>query len=239
MENRKHLTKLQRELIISQIIKTANKHPEFKKIVETKIQENQTFLTDAHKKNSEAAMMQIEQWQQNPAPLNDILERQKKRDQQTKLQQLEMNLKAVPYPQWWKDAQEIKLSIEQQKPVTPEEAQDQFSRLRNEKNWKQEESNLQKNQTFLTEAHKQNSEAAMMHISDSKTRTIDWKMESERQKRNSKDNQMNLDAVPSPQWWENEQRAKAYMEQQKPVTPEEAHAQFSRLRNEKNWKQDE
>ena len=29
------------------------------------------------------------------------------------------------------------------------------------------------------------------------------------------------------------------MEQQKPVTPEEAHAQFSRLRNEKNWKQDE
>lgn len=58
-------------------------------------------------------MKQIEQWQQIPAPLNDILERQKKRDQ--------MNL-----------------------------------------------------------------EAAIKHIADSKSRKINWDIESERQKENSR-----------------------------------------------------
>ena len=134
MENRKHLTKLQRELIISQITKTANKHPEFKKIVETKIQENQTFLTDAHKKNLEAAMMHISDSKTRTIDWEKELERQKRNSKDN-----QMNLEADQSPQWWKDAQEMKLSIEQQKPVTPEEAQAQFSRLRNEKNWKQDE----------------------------------------------------------------------------------------------------
>lgn len=177
MENKKPLTKLQKEELIARIIRNAEKNPEYKKHVEAKIQENQKYLTEAHKKNSEAAMKQIEQWQQNPPPLNDILERQKKRDQ--------MNLEAVPSSQWWENEQRAKAYIEQQKPVTPEEAKAQFSRLRNEENWKQVESDLQENQKYLTEAHKQNSEAAMKHISDSKTRSIDWEKETERQKNNS------------------------------------------------------
>ena len=47
--------------------------------------------------------------------------------------------KTVPSVQWWEDVRVMKQSIAQQKPVTPEEAKAQFSRLRNEKNWKAEE----------------------------------------------------------------------------------------------------
>ena len=44
-------------------------------------------------------------------------------------------------------------------------------------------------------------------------------------------------AVPSISWWEDQKAGKEYLEQQKPVTPEEAKAQFERLRNEKNWRE--
>lgn len=47
--------------------------------------------------------------------------------------------KAVPSVGWWEDVRVMKESIARQKPVTPEEAKAQFSRLRNEKNWKAEE----------------------------------------------------------------------------------------------------
>lgn len=40
--------------------------------------------------------------------------------------------------------------------------------------------------TYLTEAHKKNSEAVMKEISESKKLEIDWEKESERQKWNSK-----------------------------------------------------
>ncbi len=57
-------------------------------------------------------------------------------------------------------------------------------------------------------------------------------------KKQEKEMEKNMKAVPSLKWWENEQEAKKSIEQQKPVTPEEAQAQFSRLRNEKTWNQE-
>ena len=44
-------------------------------------------------------------------------------------------------------------------------------------------------------------------------------------------------AVPCVAWWEDRRRASESIARQKPVTVEEARAQFSRLRNEKNWSQ--
>jgi hypothetical protein len=41
--------------------------------------------------------------------------------------------------------------------------------------------------------------------------------------------------VPSVQWWKDTKLKKDYLEQSKPVTPEEALAQMERLRNLKNW----
>ena len=38
------------------------------------------YLTEAHRKNSEAAMKEIEKWQKNPAPLEEILKRQRERE---------------------------------------------------------------------------------------------------------------------------------------------------------------
>ena len=43
------------------------------------------------------------------------------------------------------------------------------------------------------------------------------------------------DNVPSVQWWEDQRDKKIYIEQSKPVTPQEALAQMERLRNSKNW----
>jgi hypothetical protein len=43
------------------------------------------------------------------------------------------------------------------------------------------------------------------------------------------------DNVPSVQWWEDQKLKKDYLEQSKPVTPQEALAQMERLRNSKNW----
>ena len=45
------------------------------------------------------------------------------------------------------------------------------------------------------------------------------------------------DTVPSVTWWEDSQKRKEYIAQSKPVTFQEAQAQFSRLRNSKNWNQ--
>lgn len=44
-------------------------------------------------------------------------------------------------------------------------------------------------------------------------------------------------AVPSVGWWEDVRVRKQSIAQQKPATTEEVKAQFSRLRNEKNWKE--
>jgi hypothetical protein len=46
-------------------------------------------------------------------------------------------------------------------------------------------------------------------------------------------------AVPSIGWWENNRKGAEHIAQSKPPTKEEVSAQFSRLRNEKNWKQGE
>jgi hypothetical protein len=43
--------------------------------------------------------------------------------------------------------------------------------------------------------------------------------------------------VPSVAWWEDSKKQGEYIEQSKPATVEEVQAQFSRLRNEKNWNQ--
>jgi hypothetical protein len=45
---------------------------------------NPKFLTEAHKKNSEAAIKQIAEWKETPSTLEEILEKQRKRDQQAK-----------------------------------------------------------------------------------------------------------------------------------------------------------
>ncbi len=42
------------------------------------------YLTAAHRKNSEAAMAQIKIWQETPFTLDEILEKQRIRDQQAK-----------------------------------------------------------------------------------------------------------------------------------------------------------
>lgn len=44
-------------------------------------------------------------------------------------------------------------------------------------------------------------------------------------------------AVPSVFHWESSRRAMESIKRQKPVTVEEAKAQFERLRNEKNWRE--
>ena len=45
--------------------------------------------------------------------------------------------KAVPSITWWEDSKIRKESIARQKPSTVQEAQAQFLRLRNSKNWNQ------------------------------------------------------------------------------------------------------
>ena len=44
-------------------------------------------------------------------------------------------------------------------------------------------------------------------------------------------------AVPSVGWWENSRKGAEFTAQSKPVTAEQAKAQLSRFRNEKNWSQ--
>ncbi len=46
-------------------------------------------------------------------------------------------------------------------------------------------------------------------------------------------------AVPSIGWWEDQKQGAEYIKQSKPRTTQEVQAQFSRLRNEKNWNQEE
>ena len=48
----------------------------------TEEQKQPEYLTEAHRKNEEAAKKQIAEWQANPAPLSEILERQRKRELQ-------------------------------------------------------------------------------------------------------------------------------------------------------------
>jgi hypothetical protein len=43
----------------------------------------------------------------------------------------------VPSVEWWEDSKKQAQSIAQSKPVTPEEALSQTTRLRNSKNWNQ------------------------------------------------------------------------------------------------------
>ena len=45
-------------------------------------------------------------------------------------------------------------------------------------------------------------------------------------------------AIPYSDHWLNQKKGAEYIKQSKPATMEEAHAQFERLRNEKNWKQE-
>ncbi len=45
-------------------------------------------------------------------------------------------------------------------------------------------------------------------------------------------------AVPSISWWEDQKQGAEYIKQSKPRTTQEVQAQFSRLRSEKNWKQE-
>lgn len=52
--------------------------------MEEKEKQERKYLTEAHKRNEQAAAKQIAEWQSNPAPLEKILERQRKRDQQAK-----------------------------------------------------------------------------------------------------------------------------------------------------------
>ena len=46
-------------------------------------------------------------------------------------------------------------------------------------------------------------------------------------------------AVPSISWWEDRKPGAEYIKQSKTPTIQEAQAQFSRLRSEKNWNQGE
>jgi hypothetical protein len=46
-------------------------------------------------------------------------------------------------------------------------------------------------------------------------------------------------AVPSVTWWEDQKKGAEYIAQSKPMSPQEAQVQFSRLRNSKNWSQGE
>lgn len=46
-------------------------------------------------------------------------------------------------------------------------------------------------------------------------------------------------AVPSISWWEDRKQGAEYIKQSKPLTTQEVKDQFSRLRNERNWKQGE
>ena len=45
--------------------------------------------------------------------------------------------KTVPSVQWWEDQRQVKLDIEQSKPLTTQEVLGQLERLRTSKNWKQ------------------------------------------------------------------------------------------------------
>jgi hypothetical protein len=46
-------------------------------------------------------------------------------------------------------------------------------------------------------------------------------------------------AVPSISWWEDQKQGAEYIKQSKPRTTQEVQAQFSRLRSERNWNQEE
>lgn len=45
------------------------------------------------------------------------------------------------------------------------------------------------------------------------------------------------EAIPYSDHWLNQKEGAEYIKQSKPATMEEVHAQFERLRNEKNWKE--
>lgn len=75
-------------------------------------------------------------------------------DNQTKPDWItEEQWKAVPNVQWWEDCKKRAESIARSKPATTQQKFDQITRLRNEKNWKQEGYQSQKHKE-ITEAKK-------------------------------------------------------------------------------------
>ncbi len=69
---------------IKEYDKIIHKHAMVKLQAFKNVLERKTYLTEAHKKNSEAAMKQIAEWKKTPTPLNEILGKQKIREQQAK-----------------------------------------------------------------------------------------------------------------------------------------------------------
>jgi len=71
--------------------------------------------------------------------LKDLIAKQLQNTQQKPDWITDEQWKAVPSISWWEDQKQGAEYIKQSKPRTIQEVQDQFSRLRKEKNWKQGE----------------------------------------------------------------------------------------------------
>lgn len=105
------------------------------------------YLNQFHKESSERMMKQVEEWRKNLIPASEASAKQfemhkriKNMETQTKPDWItEEQWKAVPSIGWWENNRKGAEHIAQSKPPTMEEALAQFSRLRNEKNWKQGE----------------------------------------------------------------------------------------------------
>ena len=72
VKERKKVSEMTREERLSLIA--------FKNVMEKKKVQETIYLTEAHKKNSEAAMKQIADWKKTPSTLKSILEKQKNRE---------------------------------------------------------------------------------------------------------------------------------------------------------------
>jgi hypothetical protein len=84
---KKQMSKGTRAYLKLQILRKAKQNPEFEKELiqrmnEKKAQEPEDYLTEAHRKNEEAGEKQIEEWQKTPLILEEIMQKQREREQQ-------------------------------------------------------------------------------------------------------------------------------------------------------------
>lgn len=133
-----------------------------------KAQEPQ-FLTEAHKKNEEAAAKQIEEWQTSPPTLEEALKKQREREE---------------VPQYLSENYSKNNTQKKKKKVSEMTREERLSLIAF-KNVMDRKKKAQEPQ-FLTEAHKENYEKGMETYKNINPSEVDWDKESERQKKNAR-----------------------------------------------------
>ena len=203
-------------------------------------------IMQARKENKEASTepLTLEELATAANQLRDTIDNQTKPDWITDEQ-----WKINPNVYHWEQQKRGAESIARSKPATTQEKLDQLTRLRNEKNWKQGEYQSQKHKE-VTEAKKRSIQE--WQKSPLSPEELDSLIEDHFQAHNQinpnkKSNQTKPDWITDEQWkinpnvyhWEQQKRGAESQAQLPPATTQEALDQFTRLRNEKSWKQGE